>query len=392
MVKPIMGVLLTPLFMFFSLSLATAATYNVVTLGAKGDGTSDSTNSFLSAWRAACDSVYPATIYVPPGKYLVGKTVFGGVCKSSAINIHIDGTLLAPADYRVIGSLDNWLVFEHVTGVSIYGGGTLDGQGTGLWACKASGQSCPLGATTLEFTNSDNISIRGITSVNSQMFHIVINRCNNVKVLGVTVQASGNSPNTDGIHIASSSEVTIMNSNIATGDDCISIGPGTTNLWIEQINCGPGHGISIGSLGWALEESGVHNVTVKTVTFTGTQNGVRIKTWAKPSNGFVNGVLFQHITMVNAANPIVIQQNYCPGGHNCPNQVSGVKISNVTYQDIHGSSATQVAMEFDCSKEQPCSGIILQDINLEGSSLPAKSSCVNAAGSNLGVVVPPSCL
>lgn len=79
---------------------------------------------------------------------------------------------------------------------------------------------------------------------------------------------------------------------------------------------------SIGSLGWALEESGVHNVTVKTVTFTGTQNGVRIKTWAKPSNGFVNGVLFQHITMVNAAKPIVIQQNYCPGGHNCPNQVS----------------------------------------------------------------------
>lgn len=140
-------VLLTPLFIFFSLSLATAATYNVVTLGAKGDGTSDSTNSFLSAWRAACDSVSPALIYVPPGKYLVGKTVFSGVCKSSAIDIHIDGTLLAPADYRVIGSSDNWLMFEHVTGVSIYGGGTLDGQGTGLWACKASGQSCPMGTT-----------------------------------------------------------------------------------------------------------------------------------------------------------------------------------------------------------------------------------------------------
>ncbi|KAG5562369.1 hypothetical protein RHGRI_005192 [Rhododendron griersonianum] len=237
MVKPVMRVLLTPLFIFFSLSLATAATYNVVTLGAKGDGTSDSTNSFLSAWRAACDSVYPATIYVPPGQYLVGKTVFSGVCKSSAVDIHIDGTLLAPADYRVIGSSDNWLVFEHVTGVSIYGGGTLDGQGTAI----ASPFECKL--QTLEFTNSDNISISGITSVNSQMFHIVIDHCNNVKVLGVTMQASGNSPNTDGIHVASSSEVTIMNSNIATGDDCISIGPGTTNLWIEQINCGPGHGI-----------------------------------------------------------------------------------------------------------------------------------------------------
>ena len=65
----------------------------------------------------------------------------------------------------------------------------------------------------------------------------------------------------------------------------------------------------------------MQNVTVKTVTFTGTQNGVRIKTWAKPSNGFVRGVLFQHATMINVQNPIIIEQNYCPDNTNCPNQV-----------------------------------------------------------------------
>lgn len=75
------------------------------------------------------------------------------------------------------------------------------------------------------------------------MFHIVIDRCNNVKVQGVKVTAAGNSPNTDGIHVQLSSSVTILNSNIETGDDCISIGSGTTNLWIESIACGPGHGI-----------------------------------------------------------------------------------------------------------------------------------------------------
>lgn len=85
--------------------------------------------------------------------------------------------------------------------------------------------------------------INGVTSLNSQMFHIVIDRCHNVKVQGVKVSAAGNSPNTDGIHVQLSSSVTILNSNIATGDDCISIGPGTTNLWIESIACGPGHGI-----------------------------------------------------------------------------------------------------------------------------------------------------
>lgn len=78
---------------------------------------------------------------------------------------------------------------------------------------------------------------------------------------------------------------------------------------------------SIGSLGWKLQESGVQNVTIKTVTFTGTTNGVRVKTWARPSNGFVRDVLFQHIVMVNVKNPIIIDQNYCPNHESCPQQV-----------------------------------------------------------------------
>lgn len=75
------------------------------------------------------------------------------------------------------------------------------------------------------------------------MFHIVVNGCRDVKIQGVKVSAAGNSPNTDGIHVQLSSGVTILNSKISTGDDCVSIGPGTTNLWIENVLCGPGHGI-----------------------------------------------------------------------------------------------------------------------------------------------------
>ncbi|KAK3035406.1 hypothetical protein RJ639_032934 [Escallonia herrerae] len=122
-------------------------------------------------------------------------------------------------------------------------GGILDGQGTGLWACKASSKLCPSGATTLDFDNSNNIVISGLTSLNSQMFHIVINGCRNVKMQGVKVLASGTSPNTDGIHVQLSSGVAILRSKISTGDDCVSIGPGTANLWIENVVCCPGHGI-----------------------------------------------------------------------------------------------------------------------------------------------------
>ena len=79
---------------------------------------------------------------------------------------------------------------------------------------------------------------------------------------------------------------------------------------------------SIGSLGNRIIEQGVRNVTVKRTTFKGTDNGLRIKAWAKPSNGFVDNVLFQDAVMTNVKNPILIDQNYCPSRTNCPRPVS----------------------------------------------------------------------
>ncbi|KAK4436623.1 Polygalacturonase [Sesamum alatum] len=379
-------------FFYHTSSFASNPSYNVKSFGAKSDGNSDSTKAFLSAWSAACATTQPASIYVPPGRYLLRNAFFNGkMCKNKAITIRIDGTLVAPSDYNAIGNSGTWLKFQRVTGVSI-SGGTLDGQGTTLWDCKNSGKSCPKGATSLAFYSSNNISIDSLSSLNSQMFHILIYSCHNANLNNLKISAPGNSPNTDGIHLQQSSGVTITNSRIGTGDDCVSIGPGNSNLWIENLSCGPGHGISIGSLGWDVQEAGVENVTVKMATFSGTQNGVRVKTWARPSNGFVKHVLFQHVVIVNAQNPIIIDQHYCPGDNNCPTEVSGVKISDVTYQDIQGTSATQVAVKFDCSKASPCQGIRLENVNLSYKNRAAQASCSNAGGTTAGIIQPSSCL
>ncbi|CAK7343066.1 unnamed protein product [Dovyalis caffra] len=212
------------------------------------------------------------------------------------------------------------------------------------------------------------------------MFHIVINGCNDVRIQRVRVSASEKNPNTDGIHVQLSSNVAILNSKIGTGDDCVSIGAGTTNLWIENVVCGPGHGITL--------EFGVQNVRVKTRTFIGTQNGLRIKSWGRPSNDFVRNVLFQHAIMTNVQNPIIIDQNYCPDSKNCPGQAFLVKISDVTYQDIHGTSATQVAVKSECSKKFPCTGIKMEDVKLTFNNQPARASCSNADGTTSGVIEP----
>ncbi|KAL8491690.1 hypothetical protein ACS0TY_023333 [Phlomoides rotata] len=382
---------LTILPIVFHQSLAIKTTFNVLELGAKSDGKLDSTFALSEAWSRACASTKPSTIYVPRGRFLLKTLRFKGPCNNKAITFSIDGTLLAPSDYNAIGNAGNWLLFDEVDGVTIRGG-ILDGQGAALWECKKSRKNCPTGATTLGISKSKNIEIRGLTSVNSQMFHIVMNGCQNVRLGGVKILASGESPNTDGIHVQLSTGVTILNSNIATGDDCVSVGPGTTNLWIENVFCGPGHGISIGSLGKDYEEAGVQNVTVTSVVFKDTQNGVRIKTWGRPSKGFVRNVVFARAIMNNVKNPIVIDQNYCPNNKNCPGQVSGVRISDVTYRDIEGTSATEVAVKLECSKAYPCRGIRLQNVHLSYKNRPAQSSCTNAAGSVSGLIETSSCM
>lgn len=85
-------------------------------------------------------------------------------------------------------------------------------------------------------------------------------------------------------------------------------------------------------MGAAAAEPPVQNVTVRLVVVSGTQNGLRIKTWGKPNAGFVQGVSFQSAVMRNVQNPIIIDQNYCPGSVNCPNQVKKKKMVGGIYR------------------------------------------------------------
>ncbi|XP_056857092.1 polygalacturonase-like, partial [Raphanus sativus] len=245
---------------------------------------------------------------------------------------------------------------------------------------------------TIRFMDSYNVKIIGVLSLNSQLFHIVINRCNNVKIEDARIIAPGDSPNTDGIHIQKSTDIEVRNASIKTGDDCISIGPGTKNLMVDGITCGPGHGISIGSLAKGLEEDGVENVTVKKAVFVRTDNGLRIKSWPRFSKGFVERVRFLGALMVNVSNPILIDQNYCPGDSYCPTEGSGIKINDVIYSGIMGTSAKKVAIKMDCSEQFPCTQIRMQAINLTYHGGAATTACINVSGKQLGLVIPSGCI
>ncbi|XP_022989520.1 polygalacturonase-like [Cucurbita maxima] len=101
-----------------------ALSYNVVSFGAKPDGRTVSTAPFLKAWASACNSAAPSSIYVPKGRFLLKGIVFRGPCKNQ-ITFRIDGTLVAPSDYRGLGNSDSWILFSKVNKVSVVGD-TLD--------------------------------------------------------------------------------------------------------------------------------------------------------------------------------------------------------------------------------------------------------------------------
>lgn len=90
-----------------------------------------------------------------------------------------------------------------------------------------------------------------------------IEESENIIIKNITITAPADSPNTDGIHTGNTNYINILDSNIGTGDDCISIGAGTSNINITGVNCGPGHGISIGSIGKYSLDQNVEGVKVQ---------------------------------------------------------------------------------------------------------------------------------
>ncbi|KAL3641843.1 hypothetical protein CASFOL_012658 [Castilleja foliolosa] len=366
---------------------------SVDSFDAVGDGETDDTQAFVDAWEEACATTN-AVLLIPDGNtYLVSATKFSGPCESNFV-VQIDGTIVAPSDPQSWDPENprKWLVFTKLTSFIIQGAGIVDGSGGEWWAqsCKRKKSNpCNKAApTALTIDSSSSVRMSGMTIQNGQQMNVIISHCDTVRVMGVKVSAPGSSPNTDGIHLTSSTNVVIQNCQIGTGDDCISIVDGCSNIKMKKITCGPGHGISIGSLGNKNSTGEVEKVFLDTAYLNGTTNGLRIKTY-QGGNGFVRNVRYQKVKMENVANPILIDQFYCDK-KKCPIMPSAVEISQIMYRSVMGTSPSQDVMKFACSDSVPCTDIFLSKINLQNEDGTAKTYCNSAYGVATGSVEPPA--
>uniref|UniRef100_A0ACD5X5M1 Uncharacterized protein n=1 Tax=Avena sativa TaxID=4498 RepID=A0ACD5X5M1_AVESA len=365
-----------------------ATTYNAKNYGAMGNGANDDTKALMAAWKVACGASGTVTLMIPPGTYYIGPTQFHGPCKASALTFLLQGTLKAATDLKRFGN--DWIEFGWVKDLTVVGqNGIIDGQGAASWPFN----KCPIqkDCKSVLFVNNLNTVVRDIMFVNSKFFHIALLQSNNTRMTNLRISAPEDSPNTDGIHIERSTGVVIADTRIGTGDDCISIGQGSDNIDIARVHCGPGHGMSVGSLGRYVGEGDVTRVHVRDMTFEGTMNGVRIKTWENsPTESLAAHMVFENMVMKDVQNPIIIDQRYCPY-YSCEHRyVSGVTIRDVTFKNIKGTSSLPVAVLLRCGV--PCHGVVLEDVDLRYKGQGATSSkCENAMAKYVGFQYPEPC-
>jgi hypothetical protein len=126
----------------------------------------------------------------------------------------------------------------------------------------------------------------------------------NATISYVTIKAPSTSPNTDAIDTWAFNGININHCNLSEGDDNVAMDSYSQNVSITDCTFGSGHGVSVGS--YAIS---VNNVTVDSCTFTGTTNGIRLK--SERGRGYnVHNLSYSNITMTNVEWPFYITSYY----------------------------------------------------------------------------------
>ena len=244
----------------------------------------------------------------------------------TGVDLEVDGTLHA-------ATAGGSLITSTAGNIGLTGSGTIDGAAT-----TANSNNL------ISLTGGSRILIQGassashLTVANAGHEHMVIESDTDVIINNITLKdANTNLANTDGIDF-SGKRFVIENSSISDGDDDIVAKPSgsptsashTSDVSIVNDIIGAGHGISVGG----QTPAGLERMNVQSITFNGTDNGLRLKAGNNSGDvkggGIVTNVSFSNITMTNVANPILINSWYDGGDSYGSAEVSASSLHNVS--------------------------------------------------------------
>ncbi|KAF8648525.1 hypothetical protein AX16_006230 [Volvariella volvacea WC 439] len=277
------------------------------------------------------------------------------------------------------------------------GGGTLDGVGQ-VWYDAFARNSTLLRPIVLTITQATGVRVENVTMINGPEWHNLVNESKDVVYNNITIRAvstsSSRAANTDGWNIYRSDTVTIQNSIIVNGDDCVAFKPNATNVLVSNLDCTGSHGISVGSLGqYPGVFDIVENVLSTNIRMAKSQNGARIKAWAGPNvgSGRVRNITFDHFVESQVDHPVVIDQCYMTNATACAQFPSNTFISDIWFNHISGTSTGSVVASIACSSGGRCSNINVNDLSLTPPSGTARYTCQNVQLSGDASSLFPTC-
>lgn len=214
--------------------------FNVGDFGATGTKEENATVAVRSAINA-CFEAGGGTVYVPPGEYTVGTLQLKD---NVNLNLEAGSTLFLSQDAADFMQGSRTMIFaQDARNIAVTGRGTLDGLAkyefvemrgidpeiaTEIEIARKAGVDMRryyrTGMQTYMFilNNCTNIHMSDISVINSPLWNIRLNDCNRVFISGVYIFSDlEKGVNADGIDICCTSNVTISDSVIVTGDDAI---------------------------------------------------------------------------------------------------------------------------------------------------------------------------
>lgn len=213
--------------------------------GALGDGATINTAAIQAAIDRAART--GETVLIPAGVFRTGTLLLKGASlhlESGAVlkaSENLDDYPVQPFRHNEMGDLRALLVNIGYDNVCIDGSGTIDLSDKSFYDTsvynvpksrvpftESQKAECtyPIGKRPNQcifFHNSKNITLRGIRVIDAPCWTMTFSVCENVKVLGLTIDTDLNVPNNDGIHICSSNGILISDCHISSGDDCIAL-------------------------------------------------------------------------------------------------------------------------------------------------------------------------
>ncbi len=207
-------------------------TFDVTDFGAIPDGETLATKAIQEALDAA-GKQGGGTVVVPPGTFPTGT-----------LHLRSFVTLELATGARLLGSPRmedypeaSWnrerdrhrhhlLVADEVEGVTIRGGGTIDGNGPAFWKPQKAertwiGAKHPRVCPMLEFRRCRDLRILDVTITNSPGWTVHTWVCDRVWLRGVKLLNHMFGPNTDGFDIDACRDVFISDCHVECGDDAI---------------------------------------------------------------------------------------------------------------------------------------------------------------------------